>query len=406
MRHVPLAGMAAAVAALAGAGAAQAACTVPAKRPVKTFALKRDAINTRAFVKSVRSALGDDLMGYVVLLQGRAGRVIAAVHYGWAQSPCEKSGGRPFNRHTTTAWASVTKMITTAAVINTVERTNRSLDDKMADFLPRRWKVGTGWQAVKISHLLSYQGGFRGSKGKSFRERVSTNATEGRVGVRRYNNSHFSIFHYMGGFFRPRKWRQIEDGYRSGEIPYDSYVFAHTRTLWKRLLSRQIFKPIGIKGDCARIDFNGPDYALFYQRPDSKKGYFVNPQDTKNCASGGIVMSPRHMGKFVHALVNTNKIISKQAHSRYLTVTGKNLMGWNNNLRVADGQAFFKAGGANQGGSFIPGNTARGRTGANVMAFPGGMTAVIVINSRKPKNATWSLKNVLRDAYNAGLSAK
>ena len=44
---------------------------------------------------------------------------------------------------------------------------------------------------------------------------------------------------------------------------------------------------------------------------------------------------------------------------------------------------------------------ASGRAGADIMVFPNRMTAVIVINSRRPEGMK-GLKEILHDAYNAG----
>ena len=80
------------------------ACTLPADRPHDSaFALAND-LSTSTFVDEVMNAIGDDVMGYGVILRNREGRIVASITHGWAQSPCETGGGRPYSLDTVTPW--------------------------------------------------------------------------------------------------------------------------------------------------------------------------------------------------------------------------------------------------------------------------------------------------------------
>jgi CubicO group peptidase (beta-lactamase class C family) len=261
----------------------------------------------------------------------------------------------------------------------------------MVDFLPERWReeVDDGHREATIRHLLSYQSGLRqqapgGINAKDLLARLST-PPEKQVGKRAYSNESFALFHYMGRYFRAGHWDQLEAGFSPGEIDYDSYVLDHGLSIYMWVIQNHIFKPLNIKASCNVSDHAGDNYAHFYNSADSKKGYFLNSQDKSGCATGGIVMNATHMGKFLHALARTDDVISRDNFESLLAVPNDNVLGWNGHRPVKDGNAFHKAGGRNLSGTSIPGNTASGRAGADIMAYPNGMSAVIAINSRRPK---------------------
>jgi hypothetical protein len=76
--------------------AAPFAAALRQKPPIKRIAKETDAINTEAFVDSVISDLGDHVMGYCMLLQGRKGNVIGEVNHGYARSLFEDGGAQSF----------------------------------------------------------------------------------------------------------------------------------------------------------------------------------------------------------------------------------------------------------------------------------------------------------------------
>lgn len=402
---------------ISATSSAYAACTLPQSRPVDVFARSVNAINTEVFTDTIQDIVGGDVMGYVVLLRGKNGRRIAEIDYGYARTPCEPEGVRKFNRNTVVPWASVTKMITTAAVLHKTEKSaNRKLTDRILNYLPERWEVQscTGasdrcWRYVKIQDLLSYQSGFRKSGGKTFQQRLESPGaqTEGRIGQRSYNNSHFSIWHYMGSFFAPGKMKKAEAGYSGGEITYDDYIFAMTRSIWKNYLQKNIYDPLDIQGTCSDVSIGDNNYAKTYQTTSSKRGYKPNSLDTPNCAAGGVVMSPKDMSKFIYSLSQTQKIISRDLYNETLALENNDVLGWNGSNAVTGGLAFRKAGGSSsKKTSRLPDNNFSGRVGAEVVVFPNGMSAVMVINSKRPKSSEWKLKTTLIEAYNAGIAAK
>lgn len=388
--------------------AAVRACTLPAERPHHQRTQTVDGLATDIFLREIADRIGDDVMGYGVILRAPSGRIVAWMTHGWAQSPCETTGGRRFRLDTVTPWGSVTKMVTTAAVLNKVRRiAQRSLEDRMVDFLPRRWRIGCAgsgsgdcWRDVTIGHLLSYQGGFRGAIDTDYSIRLKSRRTERPVGQRVYSNENFGIFNYMGAFFAGPRMQTVEAGYHGPDSAYDAVMFTATRGIWTDYLSTHIYRPLNIHGACGAVDFAGPDHVLLYdyRRGDGRDetGYKPNPVDTPNCTSGGIVMSLRDMSTFVHALANTGKMISRAQYAQHLARTDNDVLGWNGNIAASDGPMFFKAGASTHGGKHL---------GTHVMAFSSGYTAVIATNSYTRTGATWKRNRVIQLAYDAARAA-
>lgn len=383
---------------------AHAACQLPAQIPQKQKALPRDNYNTQAFVDEAVKQLGNHYKGYVVLLVGRGGRIIAEAEYGFARTSCETAGEKRFTKRTQTAWGSVTKFVTGAIVIDKTERSNaRNLDEAMFDFLPARWKpdVHAGHRPVTIRQLLQHRSGF-GDRGSNLRQRLSQ-PPEKRVGSRKYNNANFAMFQVMGRFFKQGVWDTLEAGYVPGEITYGGYIAAHGLSIYKEMLDTRIRKPLGIKLSCNQADHAGDNHSYWYRNAGSKKGYRLVPQDYRGCSTGGLVMSSVHMAKILHAVTRTNDIISKSNYSNLMAQPNNERLVWDGFQTTTGGSLFKKNGARNRGGganSSLPGNGS-GSIRAEIMAFPNGMSGLIVTNSATPSGVS-RIGNMLKAAFEKG----
>lgn len=379
-------------------GAVQAAtCRLPSERPFRKHSEPVKKFDTAKFVNSVAKDLGDDYMGYAVVLRGKAGRVIGKATYGWARTRCDGGGEQAFNAQTQTAWGSVTKVVTGVAVIDKTERSNvRNLDELMLDHLPRRWQddVHRGYREVTIRQLLQHRAGFQHSaptvdgRELSLHERLARRP-ELTVGQRSYANASFAVFQYMGSFFQLGHWEEIEDGYQPGEITYDDYIHVFGASVYKDTIKRRILEPLGIKASCNDIDYAGSNYAHYYTSPAAKTGKHLTPQEFPGCSVGGLVMSALDMGTFLHALVHSNDLISRESYA-LMARPGADRLVWATTGQTTDGRFY-----SHNGARF-------GKLKAQIIAFPNGLTAVAVVNSTAPEGAR-SLGDVLKRAYEKGL---
>ncbi|MCA9618416.1 MAG: beta-lactamase family protein [Myxococcales bacterium] len=382
-------------------------CTLPSTRPLSVDSLARSGIDTADFISDVVADLDDDYMGYSAILIGTNGAEIATAKYGWARTRCEPEGERVFNHNTQTAWGSVTKVLTTALVIDKVERSSQTLDEAAWTNLPTAWRndivaANSPHMAVRIRDLLSHMSGFAGSNGVPLLERI-TGPLEKSLNTRIYSNANFTLFHHMGRFFRQSYFDDLEASFVPGEIPLDSYLETISISIYRNTLEDRIADPLGIAFSCNQPEHAGSNYSRYYTTSSAKSGYMLNNADSQGCATGGVVMSPRDMAKFLHALTRTSDIISHDNYENEMAITSIRRLGWDYALPVAGGRMYGKNGSRGfSGPSSIPGNGA-GSSYSEIVTFPNGMSALITTNSAPPLGSP-GLATILADAYNANVT--
>jgi hypothetical protein len=407
-----------------GLAHASAACDLPDERPAFVNVKPRDSIDTERFATEIQAAMGNRVMGYAVTLRGPAGRIIAQINGGYARTPCEAGGAKKFNGLTESPIGSVSKVFTAAYVIHRAEKLGSvSLDDPFADYLPARWRsaLHPSMQPVTLRQLLGHRGGF-GHSGRtyfdrafSFEDRLKLGGESYIVRARNmalgendcvpewidvpqnetlsqfnrcYANASLALWNYSAASTRPGPWAEVEAGWSPREITYDSYISVHAGRLYREGVERQLLAPAGVTGGCNE-HVNDLHRAFVYDDPDDKRG--VNLSDPgKPCAVGGWFMSTRALSAAVHRLVSTREVIDENhdlmfadASERLVFFDGKNVTG---------GRAVWH-GGSRQN------RAAR----AEVMVFPNGMVAAVIVNSRSVGQGP-ALDTMLLDAYEASLS--
>lgn len=117
----------------------------------------------------------------------------------------------------------------------------------------------------------------------------------------------------------------------------------------------------------------GANFARFYGTATTKNGDLLNSVDKPGCSTGGTVMSPLDMAKFVHA-----------NYLDEMAVPADTRLGWDYARPVSGGWLYGKNGARNfDSGGSIPGNPG-GSSFSEIVIFPNGMTALITANSKPP----------------------
>jgi CubicO group peptidase (beta-lactamase class C family) len=391
--------------------AATTDCSLASARPLTIESLPRDSIDTAKFVANVVNDLGDDYMGYSAMLIGRGGTTIAAAKYGWARTACEAEGELRFNHNTQTAWGSVTKVLTTALAIDKVERSSQSLEEPMWENLPADWRAesiadNSPHQAVTIRHLLSHRSGFATNSPLTLRERATSATLEKPIGTRDYSNANFAIFQRMGRFFREGYFDDMEASYSPGEITKEDFLETVGLSIYQDTFQNRIADKLGIAFGCNRPEHAGANFSRYYTWPNATNGYMINPVDTPGCSTGGVMMSPRDMATFLHALTRTDEIISHENYENEMAVPGKERLGWDYAISVPGGMMYGKNGARGfsrfKGNSYIPGNPSGGSY-SEIVAYPNGTMALITANSPRPSTAP-RFRRILEDAYEASVT--
>lgn len=394
------------------------ACDLPSVRPSASEAVPQGSFDTERFVAEVRAALDDRVMGYAVTLRARSGTVIARVNHGYARTPCEDGGGRDFNGRTVSAIGSVSKVFTAALAIHRAERNAEvSLDDPFRDYLPERWQSGLhpSMRGVTLRQLIGHRAGFAHSgrtyfgRSYSFEDRLRLGGESYIARARNmalgendcvpewmataapprfsrcYANASMALWNYSAASIRPGPWQEVEDGWSPGEIDYESYITVHAGRLYREAVERQLLQPAGATGGCNEHG-NDARGALIYDDPDDERGTDLSDPGAP-CAVGGWFMSTRDLTAAVHRLVNTREVIDEN----------HDLMFASNAERLV----FFSAGGVEGGRAVWHGGSRRGGSArAEVMVFPTGMVAAVIVNSRSVGEGP-ALDTMLLRAYNA-----
>jgi CubicO group peptidase (beta-lactamase class C family) len=146
---------------------------------------------------SINAQLKGKAVGYVALI-GKS-RVFASGLARTAADPPQLAMGP----HVIVNVASVGKMFTTIAVLQSLARRHLGIDSRISPFLPPDWVKGPGVGTITFGELLTHRAGFRLNSGRVF---VTDNAAREQIrhGIQQadkqepsYNNINFTIFRDM-----------------------------------------------------------------------------------------------------------------------------------------------------------------------------------------------------------------
>jgi CubicO group peptidase (beta-lactamase class C family) len=233
--------------------------------------------------------------------------------------------------------ASVGKMFTTIAVLKSLARHHRSIDGRIAPFLPPDWVKGPGIDTITFRELLTHRAGFRLDSGLVFttgnaaRDQVRHGIAQVDKRVASYNNIDFTIFRDLLPFM---------EGVRG---PGPAARAAAADRLFNSYVQRQVFGPVGVTdARCAPVR----EAMLMYPPP-----FAGNPPGSpapvgpSACAGGGWFMTPASMLRVLEGLINGRLLSGSQRQ-----LMDDNCLGWDCSIA---GQAGYrgKYGGISNSGS-------------------------------------------------------
>jgi CubicO group peptidase (beta-lactamase class C family) len=297
---------------------------------------------------SINTQLKGNVVGYVALI-GKS-RVFASGLARTAADPPQLAMGPDV----TVNVASVGKMFTTIAVLQSLARHHLSIDSRISPFLPPDWVKGPGIGTITFRELLTHRAGFRLDSGRVFvtdnaaREQIRHGIQQADKQVADYNNINFTIFRDMLPF--------MEGARAQGP--------AATR-LFISYVQRQVFDPVGVKD--ARC---GPvrDAMLMYSPPaaGTQPGRQA-PVGPSGCSAGGWFMTPASMLRVLYGLISGHSLLSGSQRQQM----DGNCLGWDCSLT---GTASY----VGKGGDFADGSAAL-HTFFGIIA--GTIPVVVVTNS-------------------------
>jgi CubicO group peptidase (beta-lactamase class C family) len=258
---------------------------------------------------SITTQLNGNVAGYVELIG--TSRVVASGLARTAADPPQLAMGPDVMVNV----ASVGKMFTTIAVLQSLARHHLSIDSRISPFLPPDWVKGPGVGTITFRELLTHRAGFRLDSSRVFvtdnaaRQQIRHGIQQADKRVADYNNINFTIFRDMLPFMEGAR----DQGPAATRF-FISYV------------QRRVFDPVHVTdATCAPVR----DAMLMYPPPGAGTGSGrPDPAGPSGCSGGGWFMTPASMLRVLDGLIHGHRLLSA---SQRRQMDG-NCLGWDCSL--------------------------------------------------------------------------
>ena len=364
---------------ICGCGGGPDAGPAPARPPVPAASAGRvctpsACISLSRLAHSIDSQLKGNVVGYVALV-GQS-QVVASGLARTAADPPRLAMGPDVMVNV----ASVGKMFTTIAVLQSLARHHLSIDSRIWPFLPPDWVKGPGIDTITFRELLTHRAGFRLDSGRVFetddaaREQVRQGIQQIDKQVADYNNINFTIFRDMLPFMEGVR----DPGPAARAAAADRFFISYVQ--------RQVFDPVGVTdATCAPV--RGAMLMYLPPGPGTAPGAPA-PVGPSACSAGGWFMTPASLRRVLEGLISGNSLLSGRQRQQM----DDNCLGWDCS---GGGQAGYRG---KYGGGGDPGS-------AGLQIFfgilAGTIPVVIATNSNFPP-----LPAVVQTALLAATSAR
>ncbi len=263
--------------------------------------------------------------------------------------------------------ASLSKVITTIGVLQSLAKHNLTIDDKISPYLPSDWTRGQNIETITFKELLTHKAGFRntdnqtGNEYPGLQQQIAGGVTLPNKAMAKYNNLNFGMFRvllpYMEGFSDP----DPDPATRASALAkfYIDYI------------QKNVLQPAGVTGaDCKAPA--GTKKILSYPLPAGATHGTDFGDWTLACGAGGWVMTVGDLYKIVLSLNSGNTLLTAAQRQQM----DSNCLGWD--CSVQNQFDYVGKNGILNG----PGNTVWLYTYFGI--FKGTVPVVVVINSDSP----------------------
>ena len=277
--------------------------------------------------------------------------------------------------------ASVSKLLTAIAVLQSLSARHLDVDAPVAAYLPADWRRGPHVDTITFRELLTHRAGFRNDSNQTSYADLKQQIADGIVLEDKrkvvYNNKNFALFRiilpYLNGF------RDTVPERRD----------AATARAYIEYMRRHIFQPLGIwHADCKPSAADPP--ALYYPLPPGAAHGIEAGDWTLTCGGGGWVLTANDLFRIMHSLVNDEVLLT--ASQKALMMKACLGIGCSThpqkNFRGKDGFIFYD-------GKKIAVETFAG-------IFKGKVIAVVIMNSNPGRGVT----DIVEDAFAASRTIK
>jgi len=335
-------------------------------------------ISISTLAKNITATLHNNVVGFVAIVGG-----LPAIFQGQARTAADPPKTAmlpdlPINV------ASVSKVLTTLAVLQSLGRHHLTLDTKISPYLYKDWKRGANIDTITFRMLLSHAAGFRAGCGGSnttyavLKAQIAAGVKKSDMAdqngnpVHNYNNCNFAIFRellpQMEGFPIPG--------------PTDTFRAIQSAAFYLTYMNQHVFRPVGVPNRACKAPKTSndmPEYrfpaAMSYPYP-AKSAHGDDWGDwTLACGGGGWVLSAGDLFNVIKDLAGGNALLTK-AEKKELMAPAPNCIGWDCSVRPdCPDPSLCKNGGLDNGATVL--HTYAGVLKCNV-------PVVVIVNSVLP----------------------
>jgi CubicO group peptidase (beta-lactamase class C family) len=294
----------------------------------------KGCISISAMAAHITAALHNRVVGFVALVGGLAPALEGQARTAADPPRTAMLPDLPVNV------ASVSKVLTTVAIVQSLRRNHLTLDSKIGPYLYKNWTRGPNIDAITFRMLLSHAAGFRadcrtptyGVLQAQIARGVRTDdmVDAGGHPVRSYNNCNFAIFREL--------LPQMEGVSVPG--PTDGLRARQSAAFYIRYMNRHVFRPVGLPDRACRAPINGNDIpgyrvppVLTYPYPPGRSHGTDWGDWTLACGGGGgWMLSPADVFEVMKDLATGSALLTKSEKAE-LMASAPNCIGWDCSLR-------------------------------------------------------------------------
>jgi hypothetical protein len=237
--------------------------------------------------------------------------------------------------------ASVSKVLTTVAVLQSLGRQHLSLDTKIWPYLYRDWKRGANIDTITFRMLLSHAAGFRADCGGSnttyavLKSLIANGVKKSDMvdakghPVHSYNNCNFAIFREM--------LPQME--HYPIVAPNDTLRAIQSAAFYLGYMNQHVFRPVGLPERACKAPKNANDIPgyrfpaiMSYPNPPGSAHGNDWGDWTLACGGGGWVLSAGDLFDVIKDLANGSALLTKAEKAQLMT-PAPNCIGWDCSVR-------------------------------------------------------------------------